>query len=101
MSKVDEYIKNKSLEDPEWKKGYEEECNKLKMSVIMTNLRESTGLNKTQFATLVGKSRATIDKIEKGQMNPSAELMDEIASKAGKKLVIKIVDIDANEPTCI
>lgn len=30
-------------------------------------------------------------------MNPSTELMDEIATRAGKKLVIKIVDINANE----
>ncbi|MBO0481534.1 helix-turn-helix transcriptional regulator [Candidatus Enterococcus courvalinii] len=97
MSRVDDYIQKKSLEDKDWKSSFEEEYNKLRMSAIMTELRESTGMNKSQFAELVGKPRTTIDRIEKGKMNPSTELMDEIATRAGKKLVIKIVDINANE----
>lgn len=97
MSKINKYIEKKSAESKSWRKTFNDEYHSMEMSVLMTQLRESTGLSKVRFAELVGKPRTTIDRIEKAQMRPTVELMEEIANKAGKRLVIKVEDIDKEE----
>lgn len=97
MSKIDEYIKQKSMENHEWKEAFYEEYTALNASVLMTHLREGSGLNKIDFAKKVEKPRSTIDNIEKSLKNPSFALIEEIANKVGKRVEYRLVDIEKEE----
>lgn len=83
---------NKELEDKEFKQLYEEEQMKLEIANILFDLREKEGLNQTQFAKKVKKSRSSIVRMEKGITEPSISMLEDIAVALGKKLEIKFVD---------
>lgn len=92
MSKNSEAIKKRLSESPEFKRNYEIEQKKLDIADLVFTLREDSGLNQTDFAKKVNKSRSTIARIENSSMEPSITTLYEIASSLGKELEIKIVD---------
>lgn len=55
------------------------------------SLRDEFGLSQVEFAKLVGKPQSIISRIEAGEMNPSFQLLNEIADKTNKKIEIKFV----------
>lgn len=92
MSKIDEFIKKKSIDSEEWIKGYVEESLKLELSVLLTQLRETTGLNMDDFSKKIGVSRDIIERIEDADYDPSVTLIKEIAFKLDKRIELKISD---------
>lgn len=70
----------------------DEEQLKWDISMVVLELRERSGLNQTEFAKRVGKSRSTIARIEKGSFDPSIETLREMASALDKQLVIRFED---------
>ena len=46
---------------------------------MVFSLREQTGLDQTNFAKKVKKSRSTIARIENAQMEPSLSTLEDIA----------------------
>ncbi len=87
MSKVQEYIKNRSENNPEFTKQIEIEQERLELAIKLTELRISLGLTQKELAKKVGKPQSTISRIETGEMNPSIELVIEIVRGMGKKFV--------------
>lgn len=87
MTKVQEYIRNRAKNDPEFIKQLNIERERLDLAVKLTNLRKSAGLTQKDLAEIIGKPQSTISRIETGQMNPSMELVAEIANGLGKKFV--------------
>lgn len=92
MSRNSDEIKKRMQESEEFKAAYEQEELKLDLADLLFELREQTGLNQTQFAKKVNKSRSTIARIETSQMEPSLSTIEDIAGALGKKVEIKIVD---------
>ena len=87
MTKVQEYIRTRAKNDPEFIKQLNIERERLELAIKLTNLRKSAGLTQKDLAEIIGKPQSTISRIETGQMNPSIELVAEIASGLGKKFV--------------
>lgn len=92
MSKNSEAIKRRMTENTEFKKAFEEEQVKLDLADLLFELREQTGLNQTDFAKKVNKSRSTIARIESARMEPSFSMIEDIAHSLGKRVEIKFVD---------
>ncbi|MBO1084828.1 helix-turn-helix transcriptional regulator [Enterococcus mundtii] len=61
---------------------------KLDVALKLAELRKSAGLTQKQLAQKIGKPQSTISRVETGEMNPSIELVIELAQGLDKKLVI-------------
>lgn len=64
------------------------EEDKLDVALKLAELRKSAGLTQKQLAQKIGKPQSTISRVETGEMNPSIELVIELAQGLDKKLVI-------------
>lgn len=95
MSKIDEYIANRSKQSTEFAKAYEKESQQLQVAVEVRKLREKFNMSQREFAKLVGKPQSTIARIESGQMNVSINVLNEIATATKQKLTVKF------EPTSV
>lgn len=61
---------------------------KLNVALQLTELRKSVGLTQKQLAQKIGKPQSTISRVETGEMNPSIELVIELAQGLDKKVVL-------------
>ncbi len=93
MSKNDLQAFSEAQTDLEFKKAYEAELLRLELVDLLLSLREETGLNQKAFAERVGKPRSTICRIEKGTMEPSLGLLEEIAFALGKRITVGTVEL--------
>ncbi|MFS1049698.1 helix-turn-helix domain-containing protein [Enterococcus casseliflavus] len=73
-------------------KGYVEENLKLELSVLLTQLRETTGLDMDDFSKKIGISRDIIERIEDADYDSSVTIIKEIAFKLAKRIELKISD---------
>lgn len=87
MSKVQEYIKNRSENSTEFTQQIEIERKRLELAMKLTELRKSTGLTQKELSEKIGKPQSTISRIETGEMNPTVGLVIEIANGIGKNFV--------------
>ncbi len=92
MSKNTEMIKKRKAESTVFKEAYEQEQMKLDLADLVFELREQSGLNQTDFAKRVNKSRSTIARIESAVMEPSISTLEDIAKALNKHVEINIVD---------
>lgn len=95
MSKINEYIKNRSQKSSEFVKEYQEENQRLQVAVAVRNLRSKLGMTQREFASLVGKPQSTIARIESGKMNVSINVLTEIAIATNQKLTVDFTPITA------
>lgn len=89
MSKIDEYVAERSKSNPEFAKRVEQENINLEVAVKVRELRENMGMSQRDFASLVGKPQSTIARIENGSMNASTKLLSEIAQATNQRLTIQ------------
>lgn len=89
MSKIDEYVAERSKNNPEFAKLVEQENINLEVAVKVRELRENMGMSQRDFASLVGKPQSTIARIENGSMNASTKLLSEIAQATNQRLTIQ------------
>jgi DNA-binding XRE family transcriptional regulator len=75
MSKIDEYIAERSKNNPDFAKLVEQENINLEVAVKVRDLRENMGMSQREFADLVGKPQSTIARIENGSMNASTKIL--------------------------
>ncbi|MGX7183269.1 helix-turn-helix domain-containing protein [Enterococcus pallens] len=92
MSKNSEAITKRSAESEEFKAAFIKEVQKLDLADLIFQLREDTGLNQTDFAKKVNKSRSTIARIESGRVEPTISLLEDIAQALGKQLDIRFIE---------
>lgn len=88
MSQVQEYIKKRSQKSEEFTHLMELEQAKLDVALKLTELRKQSGLTQKQLAEKVGKPQSTISRVETGELNPSIELVIELAQGLDKKVVL-------------
>ncbi|AMB98599.1 hypothetical protein AWM75_00695 [Aerococcus urinaehominis] len=92
MSKTSELIKKLSDDNDEFKQAYEEARLKSDFVDLIFELEATYDLSGSQIAEKANKSRATINRIKSGEMNPSLKLMNEIAAPFGKQVKVSLVD---------
>ncbi len=89
MSKIDDYISNRSKRDQQFKSAADQYDTNLDVAVAVRNLRESEHMTQREFALLIGKPQSTVARIESGSMNASTKLLTQIAQATHKKLIIQ------------
>lgn len=89
MSKIDEYVAERSKNNPDFANLVEQENINLEVAVKVRNLRENMGMSKREFASLIGKPQSTIARIENGSMNASTKVLSEIAQATKQRLTIQ------------
>ncbi|KRL40937.1 MAG: helix-turn-helix transcriptional regulator [Liquorilactobacillus nagelii] len=89
MSKIDEYVAERSKNNPDFAKLVEQENINLEVAVKVRDLRESMGMSQREFADLIGKPQSTIARIENGSMNASTKILSEIAQATNQRLTIQ------------
>ncbi|CCG91067.1 MULTISPECIES: helix-turn-helix domain-containing protein [Bacilli] len=89
MSKIDEYIAERSKNNPDFAKIVEQENINLEVAVKVRDLRENMGMSQREFASLIGKPQSTIARIESGSMNASTKVLSEIAQATNQRLTIQ------------
>ena len=89
MSKLDAYVAECSINNPEFAQIVEQENIKLEVAVKVRDLRENMGLSQREFASLIGKPQSTIARIENGSMNASTKILSEIAQATNQRLTIQ------------
>lgn len=60
----------------------------MKSAEIAKELRGNSGLSVRKFAAAAGVSPSTVHRVEKGAMEPTVELLSDLAAAAGERLVI-------------
>ncbi|MCP0888078.1 helix-turn-helix domain-containing protein (plasmid) [Ligilactobacillus sp. WILCCON 0076] len=89
MSKIDEYVAERSKNNPDFAKIVEQENINLEVAVKVRDLRENMGMSQREFASLIGKPQSTIARIENGSMNASTKVLSEIAQATNQRLTIQ------------
>ncbi|MFT9412499.1 helix-turn-helix domain-containing protein [Liquorilactobacillus hordei] len=89
MSKIDEYVAERSKNNPDFAKIVEQENINLEVAVKVRDLRENMGMSQRAFASLIGKPQSTIARIENGSMNVSTKVLSEIAQATNQRLTIQ------------
>lgn len=93
MSKVDEYVTERSKNNPDFAKLVEQENINLEVAVKVRDLRENMGMSQRAFASLIGKPQSTIARIENGSMNASTRVLSEIAQATNQRLTIQFMPV--------
>lgn len=88
--KWNEY-KARKLENPEFKKAYDELEVEYAIMNEMLKAREELGMSQQELSTKTGITQPDISKLENGKANPSIETLKKIAGAFGKKLVVQFV----------
>ena len=68
MKKIDEYVTERSINNPAFAKLVEQENINLEVAVKVRELREKLGMSQREFASLIGKPQSTIARIENGSI---------------------------------
>ena len=76
---------NEQLQDPEFKKEFENETTKLESAIALTKARRDSGLSQRDLSTISDVPQSTIARIESGS-NTSIDTLTKIANALGKKL---------------
>lgn len=92
-SLLDVYAEKRMSENDCFKKAYNKHENKIEIAFLTKQLRNSLNLSQREFAKKVNKPQSTIARIENGTMNPSIELLENIAAATNSKLKIEFVPI--------
>ena len=78
------------LKDAKFRKGYEEELEKLRIVDALIRLRERRGLTQTQLARRIGVSQPFIAKLESGEThNFSLETLVKLAVALDSELEVR------------
>lgn len=78
---------NEQLQDPEFKKEFENETTKLESAIALTKARRDLGLSQRDLSTISDVPQSTIARIESGA-NTSIDTLTKIANALGKKLTV-------------
>lgn len=89
MKKLQDVL-NKALEDPEFKKYYDEIKQEREIIEQIIEERKNQGLTQQQLAEKIGTKASNISRLETGNANPTVEFLLEIAKALNKKLKITL-----------
>ena len=91
MSYVDELIEREAQSDSCFIEDLATECERLDVAIALAKMRKEEGLTQKQLAERAHKPQSTIARIENGTLNPSVQLLSDIARGAGRRLQVSFV----------
>ena len=91
MSYIDELVDREARSDPRFAEDLSAECEKLDIAVALAQMRKEEGLTQKELAQRAHKPQSTIARIENGTLNPSVQLLSDIAHGAGRRLQVSFV----------
>ena len=80
---------DEQMDDPEFATVFEAEIERLNAAVV-SRAREEARLTQEQLAERSGVSRVTINRIERGKLNPSMKTLSRLARAMGKQVRVSI-----------
>lgn len=89
--------KNKCLEDPYFKKEYDNLEPEYDIINAMIKARKEKGLTQKQLSELTGITQADISRIENGSRNPSLEMIKRLATGMGMRLKLEFIPVSKKE----
>ena len=81
---------DEQMDDPEFATVFEAEIERLNAAVAVSRAREEASLTQEQLAERSGVSRVTINRIERGKLNPSMKTLSRLARAMGKQVRVSI-----------
>ena len=81
---------DEQMDDPEFATVFEAEIERLNAAVAVSRAREEARLTEEQLAERSGVSRVTINRIERGKLNPSMKTLSRLARAMGKQVRVSI-----------
>lgn len=90
MSEFNDFI-NEQLQDPEFKKEWEDIQPEMDVIRAMMEARISQNLTQKELAERTGINQADISKLENGTRNPSLKLLKRLADGMGMTLKIEFI----------
>lgn len=90
MSEFNDFL-NEQLQDPEFRKEWEDIQPEMDVIRAMVDARISQNLTQKELAERTGINQADISKLENGTRNPSLKLLKRLAAGMGMTLKIEFV----------
>lgn len=90
MSEFNDFL-NEQLQDPEFRKEWEDIQPEMDVIRAMMEARISQNLTQRELAERTGINQADISKLENGTRNPSLKLLKRLADGMGMTLKIEFV----------
>lgn len=81
------------LQDPEFKRQWEEDEPEREILYAIAELRGRRRLTQTELAELTGIKQSEISKLENGKANPTLETLQKIAKGLGMRLELKFIPL--------
>ena len=81
---------DEQMDDPEFATVFEAEIERLNAAVAVSRAREEARLTQEQLAERSAVSRVTINRIERGKLNPSMKTLSRLARAMGKQVRVSI-----------
>ena len=81
---------DEQMDDPEFATVFEAEIERLNAAVAVSRAREEARLTQELLAERSGVSRVTINRIERGKLNPSMKTLSRLARAMGKQVRVSI-----------
>lgn len=91
MTRMEEIKKFVIVTSPERKDNFEEEHIRLKIAVMVVELREKYELSQQMLAEKSGVPRSTIVRIENAQVNTTVHTLNKLANAVNKKIEMTLV----------
>ena len=89
MTKNYRVLLNERLNDPQFRKAWDELEPEFQIIRAMIEAREEANMTQKDLAEKTGIAQGDISKLENGSSNPSIRTLQRIAEGLGKKLVIE------------
>ena len=89
MTKNYRVLLNERMNDPQFRKAWDELEPEFQIIRAMIEAREEANMTQKELAEKTGIAQGDISKLENGSSNPSIRTLQRIAEGLGKKLVIE------------
>lgn len=92
--KLDEFIDEYVLTDPEWRAAYDAADATRAAARALLRARQEAGLSQTELAARSGTAQAVISRIERGAVSPSLDTLSRIAKGLGMRPLVTLQPIN-------
>jgi len=90
MTTLQQYIDERLLSDPEFKRGYDRLGPLYSLITEVIRLRLDQGLTQKEIAERMGKQQPAIARFEAGNTVPTLTFLQDISEALGARLVVRI-----------
>ena len=88
-SSFDDFLEEEKQSDPRFAAALDEQFDRLELARAVRHLRGTLGLSQAELAERVGTKQPGIARLESGRVVPKLELLQKIATAAGRKLEVR------------